>query len=259
MTTRIDPDVLRGCLTTKTLGSSVFYREKTGSTNQDAKELGRLGAPHGALALCGRQTAGRGRRGRSWISGEGALCMSLLLRPAFALEFAPRYVIATALGVCRALRSFGANALIKWPNDILAGGRKLCGILLEADPSGFVVAGIGVNVNQRDFPADIADTADSLMTVTGVESDPNEVAARILGECEPLFEACGGEAGYAELLENYKALSLTLGSRVRVCAPDEEYFGTALSLDALGRLVVARGGGAVATVGAGDVSIRDDI
>ncbi len=256
MTTRIDPEAIRIKLTTETLGRSVVFREETASTNLDAKALGRQGAPHGTLALCVRQTAGRGRRGRSWLSGEGAVCMTLLLRPPFPLQLAPRYVVACALGVCRALRAFGAGARIKWPNDILADGRKLCGILLEADASGFVVAGIGVNVNQRYFPADIADAAGSLWAATGQAHDPNEVIARILNECEPPFALCGSEAGYAALLESYKALSLTIGSRVRVFAPDEEYDAKAVGLDSLGMLVVRRDDGETRVVSAGDVSIR---
>ncbi|HOG00009.1 MAG TPA: biotin--[acetyl-CoA-carboxylase] ligase [Clostridia bacterium] len=259
MTARIDPQAIKEKLTTETLGRSVVFREETASTNADAKALGRQGAPHGTLVLCARQTAGRGRRGRSWLSDEGALCMTLLLRPPFPPELAPRYIVACALGVCRALRACGASARIKWPNDILANGRKLCGILLEADASGFVAAGIGVNVNQRDFPADIAGTAGSLLTATGRAHDPNDVIARILAECEPLFAACGDEAGYAALLESYQALSLTIGRRVRVFAPGEEYDAKAVGLDPLGMLIVQRDGGETRVVGAGDVTIRGAI
>lgn len=257
--TRIDPSAIREKLATETLGSSVAFFEETASTNQDAKRLGREGALHGALVLAERQTAGRGRRGRGWLSGEGAVCMTLLLRPAFPMELAPRYVIACALGVCRALRSLGADAGIKWPNDIVANGKKLCGILLEADASGFVAAGVGVNVNQREFPEEIAAAAGSLYLATGSEHDPNEVVARILAECEPLFGACGSETGYASLMEAYRELSQTLGNRVHVFAPDGEFSGTALTLDALGMLVVETDAGEVVTVSAGDVSIRGAI
>jgi BirA family biotin operon repressor/biotin-[acetyl-CoA-carboxylase] ligase len=255
-TTRIDPRAVKEKLTTVTLGQSVVFYEQTGSTNADAKALGRTGAPHGTLVLCARQTDGRGRRGRSWLSEENAGCMTALLRPEFPMEFAPRYVIALAVGVCRALRSFGANARIKWPNDILADGKKLCGILLEADASGFVAAGVGVNVNQKDFPEDIAASAGSLLSATGREADPNEVAAVILNACEPLVNACGSDEGYTALLETYRSLSLTLGSRVRVFAPEAEYTGTAIGLDPLGMLIVKKDSGETVTVGAGDVTIR---
>ncbi len=254
--TKIDPQAARERLTTETLGQSVFYYEQTCSTNADAKELGRAGAPHGTLVLCARQTAGRGRRGRSWLSEENAVCMTAVLRPAFPMELAPRYVIALAVGVCRALRSFGANALIKWPNDIMVADKKICGILLEADASGFVAAGIGVNVNQTDFPEDIAATATSLAAETGKQADPNEVIAAILNACEPLLDTCASAEGYATLLGIYQTLSKTIGSRVRVFAPGAEYTGVAIGLDSLGMLIVKKDSGETVTVSAGDVTIR---
>ena len=254
--TKIDPDEVQKRLTTQALGRAVVFYEQTGSTNTEAKRLGRQGAPHGALVLCARQTAGRGRRGRSWLSQEGALCMSLIVRPAFPMALAPRYVLALAVGVCRALQAFGAQAGVKWPNDVLVSGKKLSGILCEADVSGFVAAGIGVNVNQRAFPEELADTATSLACELGEECDINAVAAMILNECEPLLEACASEAGYAALLAGYEALSLTLGRSVRVLAPDGAFCGRAVELDALRMLEVLDDGGKTSAVSAGDVSIR---
>lgn len=252
----IDPDALRRHLTAQALGRAVVFYEEVDSTNLSAKALGRAGAAHGTLVLAARQRAGRGRRGRSWLSQEGALCFSLVLRPDFPLALAPRFVMALAVGVCRALRAFGADAGIKWPNDVLAGGKKLSGILLEADASGFVVAGVGVNVNQREFPAEIADVAGSLFCETDVEQDINALGAAILNECQPLLDACQSEAGFAGLLSDYRALSLTLGRRVRVLEATGEYCGTATGLDALGMLEVLCDDGARKVVSAGDVSIR---
>ena len=184
--------------------------------------------------------------------------MTLLLRPPFPPELAPRYIVACALGVCRALRACGATRASSGPTTYsqTAGSSAAS---FEADASGFVAAGIGVNVNQRDFPADIAGTAGSLLTATGRAHDPNDVIARILAECEPLFAACGDEAGYAALLESYQALSLTIGRRVRIFAPGEEYDAKAVGLDPLGMLIVQRDGGETRVVGAGDVTIRGAI
>ncbi len=252
----IDADALTRHLTTQFLGRAIVFYEEVDSTNLSAKALGRAGAEHGTLVLTQRQSAGRGRRGRSWLSQEGALCFSLVLRPEFSLALAPRYVVALAVGVCRALRAFGADAGIKWPNDVMAGGKKLSGILMEADASGFVVAGVGVNVNQSDFPAPIAEIASSLYCETGVGQDINAFAAAVLIECEPLLCACQSEAGFAGVLTDYRALSLTLGQRVRVIETAGEYFGTAVDLDALGMLEVIGDDGIRKVVGAGDVSIR---
>ena len=123
--TRIDPAALAEKLAGNSLARRIIVLEETPSTNLAAKALAAEDAPSGTLVLANRQTAGRGRRGRAWQSEAGAaVCMSLLLRPEFPAEWAPRITIAAALGVCRALRAFGADAAIKWPNDVYAGGKS---------------------------------------------------------------------------------------------------------------------------------------
>ena len=259
-TMRIDPDSIRAKLNQSSLGHTIFYSEETGSTNADAKALALRGAPGGAVAITGRQTAGRGRRGRGWEADfDGSVCMSIIFFPNFDISLAPRLSTAAALGVCRAVRSFGVDARIKWPNDILSRGKKLVGILAELGTSergAYIVTGIGVNVNQAAFGGEIADTATSMKILTGEEQNRNAVIADILNECAPLFGLCGSDEGFAALLRDYRALSDTLGRPVRGISIGEEFSGTAESLDSLGRLNVRRENGALSRVDAGDVSIR---
>ncbi|MBQ7825138.1 MAG: biotin--[Clostridia bacterium] len=143
------------------------------STNHYAKELAREGAVHKTLVMADEQTQGRGRRGRGWISpaGEG-IFMSLILRPDMPPEQVPMISLHTAVAVCLAIsRVTGLEAKIKWPNDIVLSGRKVCGMLLEMDADAqqvrSVVAGIGINVHQTQFPQEIAHTASSLDLLCG--------------------------------------------------------------------------------------------
>ena len=214
--TRIDPAALAEKLAGNSLARRIIVLEETPSTNLAAKALAAEDAPSGTLVLANRQTAGRGRRGRAWQSEAGAaVCMSLLLRPEFPAECAPRITIAAALGVCRALRTFGADAAIKWPNDVYAGGKKLSGILSELGTQGggrpYIVCGIGINVGQRAFPGELAETATSLLLETGHTVALERVISEVLCALAPLFPACGEDAAYAALMEEYCRLSCTLG------------------------------------------------
>src|SRR5918998_5892150 len=114
------------------LAVGVDFHEEIDSTQRRARELARGGAPHGTLVISKVQTGGRGRRGRRWGSPPGGLWMSLVLRPDFDASLAPRITQTAAVGLSKALRNFGLGARIKWPNDLLVAGRKVCGILAES-------------------------------------------------------------------------------------------------------------------------------
>ena len=143
-------------------GYRLDVRGATGSTNDDVREAARAGAAAGLVVVAERQDAGRGRRGAAWVCppGEG-LAFSVLLRPAEKKALWPRLSLAAGLAVAEALDRFGVFAEVKWPNDIWIGGRKVSGILVEAGED-FVVAGIGINVGVRGFPAALQDSATSL-------------------------------------------------------------------------------------------------
>src|SRR5919107_919126 len=140
------------------LARVVEVHEALASTQERARELARAGTPHGTLVVAGIQTGGRGRLGRHWGSPEGGLWMSMVLRPGFEASLASRITQTAAVGVAGALREVGVEARIKWPNDLLVGGKKICGILAESGVRpdrrlDYAVLGIGMNANLD--PADL--------------------------------------------------------------------------------------------------------
>lgn len=165
-------DDLAPLLHTRRFGRAVRAFDACGSTNTEAKAWARDGAPEGAVVLAEHQTAGRGRRGRAWTdaAGQNVLC-SVVLRPSLPPDRLGLVTLAGGLAVADAIAGWTApvEPRIKWPNDVLLNGRKCCGMLLEADLGAmpFVVLGIGLNVNQTDFPAEIADRATSLRLEAG--------------------------------------------------------------------------------------------
>lgn len=205
----------------------------TGSTNADLAALGRAGAPHGSALVALRQTSGRGRLGRIWASGEGNLHLSILVRPAFALDRVPLICLAAAVAVADAV---GNGVAIKWPNDVLApDGRKVAGILAEVDADGrnvrHVIVGIGINVAF----APIAGAA--CLAELGVAPDLAELAARIVRGV--LDHTAALAADPARVLDAWRARSATIGRRVRIGAIE----GDAVDVAADGALIVRTAAG----------------
>src|SRR4030042_1586531 len=150
----VDNQDIRTCLqsrlTTKFVGRNLLYYQQLPTTMETAKELVKKGAAEGTVVIAGRQTAGKGRIGRTWLSPEGSLAMSVILKP--PLENLPQLVMIASLAVVRAIKNVaGLDTRIKWPNDILINGKKVCGILIENEAKGgrgnFAIIGIGINVN----------------------------------------------------------------------------------------------------------------
>jgi len=229
------------------------------STNRYARALAKEGAEHKTLVVADEQTGGRGRRGRSWISpaGEG-IFMSLILRPQVELSQTAKISLQTALAVAGAIRHVtGLDARIKWPNDIVACGRKVCGMLLEMDVEegrlASVVAGIGINVHQTQFPEEIAHTASSLDLLCGRRIGRDDVIAAFLAAFEDV-ELLAQDDG--RFMQAYRDCSATLGQRVQVIAPGEAYTGTALEVTDSGSLIVLDEEGRRREVLAADVSVR---
>ena len=246
---------------TEALGRNVIFLETVDSTNAFAKRMAYEGCPHGQLVVSEHQTAGRGRRGRGWSDEkEQSICMSVVLRPPVAAELAPRYPIAAALGICDAFVSLGIAAKIKWPNDLLYEEKKLSGILLEAGFCGgacFFVVGIGINVNQTSFHGEIKDTATSLRLAAGKELAREVVLSAALNAMEPVFSLCETDQGFKSILNRYAPASCTLKNTVDVMGVNGVFRGVAEALDGLGRLMVRTCDGALVTVNAGDVSVRE--
>ncbi len=255
------PDLIRPAEITTTsglCGRQVHYYRAIGSTNDMARNLGLGGAPEGTVVVAERQTAGRGRLGRSWWDGGGGdgngaapagtdLLLSLLLRPVLSPVEAVPITLAAAVAVARAVRrSAGVSLGIKWPNDLLWGERKVAGILsemvAEADKVAFLVLGIGVNGNTTVWPDQLAATAASLREASGKTVDRTALAKAVLEETEAAYLAFLRE-GPAAVRAEWLARNVTIGRRVRVRTARETVWGTAVALGEDGRLRVETPGG----------------
>ena len=174
--------------------------------------------PDGAAVIAAEQSGGRGRAGRGFLSPEGGLYLSVLLRPQTAPERFPTLTPVAALAVCRAIeRVCGARCAIKWPNDVVLGGKKLCGILVESvlgQERPCVIVGVGINANTAAFPPELGQIATSLSAVLGREVELDELAAALLGELDALYAAW--DAQTLDALEEYRARCLTPGREVSV-------------------------------------------
>ena len=281
-------------LRTRWAGHPLLYSEETGSTNNDIFALSDQGFPHGTLALTGTQTAGKGRRGRLWISPPDVnIYMSILLRPDLRPESAPMLTLVMALAVYEACEELYASGKeydtretaqeadraqktgdgspslrfgIKWPNDIVVsadGGpyKKICGILtemrMEEKEIRDIVIGTGINANQTEFPEEIRETAGSLALALGHAVNRAELTAETWRFFEADFEAFCETQSLEPLRDKYEAALVNRGRKVRVLDPQDPYEGTAMGITAGGELIVRpQDGSADREVSSGEVSVR---
>lgn len=259
------PDVLCATLLKRQLRGSAFGKRvhhffKAGSTNAIAFDLGQAGEPHGALVVAEEQTAGRGRAGRSWHSEKGSgVYMSLLLRPALSPMHAPLLTLLTGLALRDAvLEETGLAPDLRWPNDLLLGGKKCGGILTEmhAEPDRvhFVVVGIGVNVNHGSLPPEIASIATSLRLATGKSYSRLQVVVRLLRKLETYYNLFLTEGPAPVVMRFNEVSSFAKGKRVRITTPLGSYVAVTEGLEAHGLLRVRREDGRLDTVISGDVA-----
>jgi len=256
------PAEIAARLATKRIGRTIAYFRRVGSTNNEAKKLAAASCPEGQIVVAEEQTGGRGRLARGWFSpfAQG-IWFSCVLRPPFAPPDAPKCTLLAAVAVCRAIRrTTGVTCGIKWPNDILCDGKKLVGILTEMaaemDAISHIVIGVGVNVNigAAEFPPELRAAATSLALAAGASVPRLEVLAAVLEELDGLYDQAL-TAGFASLLDEWRANSVTLGNMVDVFAPGRRLAGRAVDIDDDGALLVATADG-LEKVLAGDVSIR---
>lgn len=247
---------------TKWAGKNVIYYDETDSTNNRAKEGGNNKEPHGTLFVADMQMAGKGRRGRIWKSPSGSsIYMTILLYPDIPPVKAPQLTLIMAIAVAEGIREVtGLETKIKWPNDIVVNGKKICGILTEMsteiDYINHVVIGIGINVNMESFPEDIAKTATSLRIEAGKEFRRFELIAAIMEHFEKAYEAVCEAGSLEPIMEDYNRLLVNCGRRVRVLEPEHEYDALALGIDKTGELQVECEDGSRKSVFAGEVSVR---
>ena len=260
------PDVMtaeevESLLDTEWAGKPVVYYPETDSTNIRIRHLGDEGAPHGTLAVADRQTAGRGRRGRTWESpGGSCIYMSILLRPDLAPEKAPMLTLVMACGVAEGIMDCAdVKVQIKWPNDIIVSGKKLAGILTEmstqVDYINHVTVGVGINVNVQNFPEEIQ-TATSLLSETGTQTKRAPVIAAVMKHFEENYKIFMQTEDMSGLMEKYSSLLVNQGREVLILEKDAEYKAYAEGINQKGELVVRREDGTVENICAGEVSVR---
>jgi BirA family transcriptional regulator, biotin operon repressor / biotin---[acetyl-CoA-carboxylase] ligase len=236
------------------LARVVEVHEALGSTQTRARELALAGTPHGTLVVAEVQTGGRGRLGRSWGSPQGGLWMSLVLRPRFEARLASRITQTAAVGVAKALWEIGVEARIKWPNDLLVSGKKICGILAESSAENatgtakgkrldYVILGVGMNANLD--PAELGVPDREVTTVRselGRDVDLLELIRALLSD---LGSELGRIEDFGSVLEDWLGLNCTLGEKVRVRRFGETLEGRAVDLSQEGALLLATSRGTV--------------
>ncbi len=274
-------------LDTQWAARNIIYLEETGSTNDDAKKLGEEDAPHGTLVVSDLQKSGRGSRGRSWETPSGTnIAMSLLIRPIAPPERISMLTLVMGLSVAEGiedaiiakrdrhiskstLMDFSREILsesklfpqIKWPNDVVIAGKKICGILTELhmNPDNTinnVVIGVGINVNMTDFPEGIKDIAGSVLSTTGMKLDRSAVVACCMKRFEENYESYNKNFDLSLLKENYESRLINKSKLVKVLDPKGEYEAIAHGITRMGALLVSDEEGDEYEINAGEVSVR---
>jgi BirA family biotin operon repressor/biotin-[acetyl-CoA-carboxylase] ligase len=259
---KINAAELMGGLTTKIMGRKLHIYEEVESTQSAAHALVGSGAVEGTLIIAEAQTSGRGRMGRKWHSPRGkGIWMSLVLTPKIPLYFTPQLTLLTAVAVCRSIQKLCQVEIgIKWPNDLLIHGKKVCGILLEINGEDerlkYVIAGIGISANLQvsDYPEELRSVATSLAIESGSEVNRSVVIQTFLKEFEDLY-ALYHEEGFSPIRLLWETHSVSLHRPIRVQTPKGMVEGVAESIDDSGALSVTTSSGELIRVFSGDVEL----
>lgn len=239
----LDPDTIKKGLNTQVIGKEVCCFRETDSTQTIARRLANDGVGEGAVILAEGQTRGKGRRGRSWFSPPGqGIWISIILRPSISPFQSGRICLTSALAVAEAIREItGLPALIKWPNDILIGRKKVGGILIEmmaeTDLVKFIILGIGVNVNQDKFSEELKEKALSLKQEKRGEVSRLSLLQEILRKLDNYYLSLK-KGEFDTLISRWRKLSVTLGKQIRVSFQGETVEGQAIGIDGQGALLL---------------------
>jgi BirA family transcriptional regulator, biotin operon repressor / biotin---[acetyl-CoA-carboxylase] ligase len=271
------PDIINSCevvanLSTEILGKKIYYFDVVDSTNNYAKKIATEGCEDGTVVISEKQTAGRGRLGREWNSSDSkGIRISIVLRPELVPEDVQIITLAAAISVSYAIKeATGMDSGIKWPNDIILDGKKVCGILTEMSSEtgrvNHIVLGIGINVNQdiEDFPMDLRDIAVSLKMNALKENielplkygfDRSMIIKALLVNLEHLYSAINNYQT-DEIITKWKNLSVTLGKHICITLQNKQIFGIAKDITKDGKLIVACADGTEQEVISGEVKVR---
>lgn len=262
------PDILtfeeiKNFLSTEYIGKNIIYYDSTGSTNSKAKELAELGQEHGTVVISEEQTTGRGRLGRSWVSPKyKGIWMSMILRPNIITENISQITLLGAAAVQKAIMKMGINTKIKWPNDIVLNGRKVCGILTEmsgeVDHINYLVMGIGINVNfeEEDFPEELKNIATSLTLESGKYIDRKLLISNVLNTFEVLYNDFVKNGDIAETIDICRKNSILIGKEIQLVNRGKVTTAKAIDISDQGELVILNCHGSIENIVSGEVSIK---
>lgn len=249
-------------LNTEWIGREIHVFEKTQTTNNVAKELGDQGKKHGTLVVSDTQTDGKGRRGKSWQSPAGtSISMSVLLRPEISPEKASMLTLLMALSVVKGIEEVTETIFaIKWPNDIIFNKKKICGILTEmsAEPDmvHYIVIGVGINVNKKSIPKDLAPFASSLEAELGKEYSRVGILTSILFYFEKYYKIFLETEDLSNLKKEYETYLINQNQKVCVMEKDKKVVGDARGITDTGKLIIEQENNKVIEINAGEVSVR---
>lgn len=262
------PDVLtyeeiKNNLNTKYIGNNIIYFDSIDSTNNEAKKWAREGTKEGTVVIAEEQTMGRGRLGRNWTSPKyKGIWMSIILRPDIAPMKVSKITQIGAAAVTMAAEEMGIDTFIKWPNDIIMNGKKVCGILTEMSGEltkvNYVIMGIGINVNieKEEFPEEIQIVASSLKIEKGQYIKRKELVSKVLNNFENLYNEFINEGKIDKSIEICRKKSILIGKQVRIIEREKETKAKALDLSKDGKLIVQYGDGKVEEIISGEISVR---
>lgn len=236
---------IKSLMHTDWVAKEVLYFDTIDSTNTKAQELAEKGYPSGTLVVADKQESGKGRRGRSWVSPSGTgIFMTLMIKPDINPNNASMLTLVAALAVAKAITSVtGEKALIKWPNDIVVNGKKVCGILTEMnaqfDYINHIVVGIGINVHNESFPEEISQMASSLMIEAGGKRFHRaQIIAETMSYFEQYYDTFLKTQDLSALVREYDELLVNRNKSVRVLDPKEPFDGKAMGITPKGELIV---------------------
>lgn len=236
---------IKSLMHTDWVAKEVLYFDTIDSTNTKAQELAEKGYPSGTLVVADKQESGKGRRGRSWVSPSGTgIFMTLMIKPDINPNNASMLTLVAALAVAKAITSVtGEEAMIKWPNDIVINGKKVCGILTEMnaqfDYINHIVVGIGINVHNESFPEEISQMASSLMIEAGGKRFHRaQIIAETMSYFEQYYDTFLETQDLSALVREYDELLVNRNKSVRVLDPKEPFDGKAMGITPKGELIV---------------------
>lgn len=260
----LEPFEVKRGLKTEYIAHNIHFYDKLESTNNTAKKFVDQGAPEGTVIIAEEQTAGRSRKKADWASPQGGIYMTMILRPEVSLIEASKLTIVTGVAIAKTLHDeFNVDIGIKWPNDILYGNKKICGILTEAvadyDQLTAVLLGIGIDVNidKDDIPDEIKDYATSIKDEINIELKRAEILRVFFKIFEELYDKFK-EGKFKEIIGEWRRLSSTTGNRVKVYIDGKAVIADAVGIDNNGALIIETDDGKLDKIISGECIIIDD-